>query len=65
MEQGADDHDEGSGHDRPSPAKTLIHPRGKRHGENGTELVAGRNETEKGRLNGPFAFGILMARPEV
>jgi hypothetical protein len=51
LQNGADNHDQRTSHDGPSPSVFLIEPWCDGYGENRTELVAGRDESQNARLD--------------
>lgn len=65
LDNGATDHNDGTGHDAPPAAILLVKPWGNRNSNNRTELVAGRNKAEQSRLDLPFAIFVLIPVAEI
>jgi hypothetical protein len=61
LNESTNHHDQRATHDGRSPAKLLVVPWRNGHGENGTELVAGRDESEDAGLDvGLAGLGVLV-----
>lgn len=60
LEKGSDNHEHRSTHDRPSSTEALVHIGSEWNGENGSKLVARRNETEKARFDCPLQFTLVV-----
>jgi hypothetical protein len=65
LEKSTDNHDHGAEHDRPSAAVVVGDPGSEGDGEDGTELVAGVDESKHTGLDSPVTILILVAITEV
>lgn len=65
LEDGPNNHDQRACHDRPTSTKALVEPRSDRNSKNGTELVARRDESKEGGLDGGLTIVIHIAVAEI